>query len=405
MPFIIKFLSVFLNFIFYKFLTENLNPDTFGKVIFYFSISFSISIFANLGSDTVVTKFRLKNKNQDFFSGEINLTQFYFFSLLLSLLSSPIISFLYGVRDLEIIFCIMITSIVITVTKIFASNFLSIKGYFSYYLFSVFGYLLCLSISSFIFKEIYSLFLCANILLVIIFLIYSNKFNHFLPNFNKLFKFNYKSFYKVISKCSPLVVVAFLAWTLDIVGQYWLINNYSSEVSGYFALLHKISSLVMIGLAAINIVAYESFNQVDNHEFNKKAWTIYFKKLKISVLFSIVAIFLILIFQNYIFQWFQIPFSKTTKYTLFILIIGHFIPVCFGPITIAMTQYGFEIKFTFIYFIAYIINLIFLNFYDYISLYLYLEPLVYAAFSFSISLFIINFSAFIILYQSYIVKK
>lgn len=405
MPFIIKFLTVFLNFIFYKFLTENLSPDTFGKVIFYFSISFSISLFANLGSDTVVSKFRLKNKGQDFFSGEISLTQFYFFSLLLSFFSSPIISFLYGIRDLEIIFCIMITSIVITLTKIFASNFLSIKGYFSYYLFSVFGYLFCLSISSFIFNEIYSIFLCSNFLLVLIFFIYSIFFKQFLPNFSNVFHFNYKFFYKVLSKCSPLVVVAFLAWTLDIVGQFWLINNFSAEVSGYFVLIHKISSLVMIGLAAINIVAYESFNQVDNHEFNKKAWIVYFKKLKISVLFSIVVIFLILLFHNYIFQWFQIPFNDVTKFALFILIIGQFISVCFGPITIAMTQYGFEIKFSFIYFAGYIFNLILLNLYDYLSLFIYSEPLVYASFSFSISLISINFLAFIILYQNYKVKK
>ena len=67
-----KILTLILNFIFYRILTDNLSSNIFGELIYLFSISLSISILSNLGSDTIVSKLYLKDKGDDFFNGNIS---------------------------------------------------------------------------------------------------------------------------------------------------------------------------------------------------------------------------------------------------------------------------------------------------------------------------------------------
>mgnify|MGYP001307558141 FL=1 len=76
-----KILTLILNFIFYRILTDNLSSNIFGELIYLFSISLSISILSNLGSDTIVSKLYLKDKGDDFFNGNISYNEFHIISI------------------------------------------------------------------------------------------------------------------------------------------------------------------------------------------------------------------------------------------------------------------------------------------------------------------------------------
>ena len=142
-----KILTLILNFIFYRILTDNLNSNTFGELIYLFSISLSIAILSNLGSDTIVSKLHLKNKGDDFFNGNISYNEFHIISLIVAIISSPIISVIYGITIYTYI-CNFFCFIDFNKRKSIWIKFSLLKTFFSIF-FSVFGFLFFVVILTF----------------------------------------------------------------------------------------------------------------------------------------------------------------------------------------------------------------------------------------------------------------
>ena len=218
---IFKILTLILNFIFYRFLTDNLNSNTFGELIYLFSISLSIAILSNLGSDTIVSKLHLKNKGDDFFNGNISYNEFHIISLIVAIISSPIISVIYGITNITHIFVIFFVSLTLTNARVFGSNFLSTKNFFFYYFFSVFGFLFFVVILTFFSSSLFLIFLISSILMNIFLVITNYKYNFLsLTIIKDLKKINIKKIILILSKTYTLIIILFLAASHELLNQY-----------------------------------------------------------------------------------------------------------------------------------------------------------------------------------------
>ena len=186
--------------------------------------------------------------------------------------------------------------------------------------------------------------------------------------------------------------------------QYWLNHNFDYILSGQVAILFRIASLTVIGLAALNLTAYSSFNKSSN-TFNNEYNDEYFKILKISLLISVPIILGIFLFHKFILNWFNLPLNNEILLSLFILIIGQFFVVCMGPISMAMTQFNKQKIFSIFYIFGCLINIILLFSYNVISELILMSPLVYSTISYSLCFFSINVIAFIYFFYNSKLKK
>ena len=186
--------------------------------------------------------------------------------------------------------------------------------------------------------------------------------------------------------------------------QYWLKYNFGYILSGQVAILFRIASLTVIGLAALNLTAYSSFNKTSNifnNEYNEE----YFKILKISLFISLPIIFGIFLSHKFILNWFNLPLNTEILLSLFILIIGQFFVVCMGPISMAMTQFNKQKVFSIFYIFGCCINVILLFSYSVISEFISMPPLVYSTISYSLCFFSINLIAFVYFFYNSKLKK
>ncbi len=393
-PIIFKILTLFLNFLFYKILTDNLAPDLFGKIIFFLSISMSISILSNLGSDTIVSKIYLKKFGEDILKGKINYHQFHFITLAISILVSPMIAIIYGFNNFDDIFVITIVSFSLTNSKVFGANFLSIKNYFYYYYYSVFGFLFCTVLSIFLFNNLIHILLFSSFLMNFFIFLMNFKFKFLkLDDLSKIKDLNIENFKFTIINTLPFIIILYLAASHELIGQYWLNKNFNFELVGQSVLLHRIASLTVLGLAAMNLVAYSSFNKIDINYFDKKSSKEYLKILRISLFFSIIVISFLFLTHKFILIWFNLPLYKNIILSLSILIIGQFIVICFGPVAMAMTQFGNQKSFAIIYILGCILNFIILFSYEKINSYHDTDPLIFSSFAYSLTFIFINLVA------------
>lgn len=398
---IFKIMTLFLNFIFYKILTDRLSTEVFGEIIYFFSISLSISILSNLGSDTIVSKKNLKSIDHDILEGKISYEEFHIISIIIGVVVSPIISFLYGIYQFHNIFIILFVSLSLTHAKIFSSNFLPIKSFFFYYYFSIFGFLLCVVISVFIFNSLFEIFLLSCFIFNLSILLINIRYKFLKKSiFFLFFKINLKKIIFTLKKSLPFVIILFLASSHEIIGQYWLSHNYNYSISGYAALLFRIASLVVLGLAALNLVAYSTFNNKNSNFFNDSYLKEYFKIFKISFFFSIFIILGIYLFHNFILKWFNLPYETDILISLFILIIGQFLVICLGPISMAMTQFDKQRVFASIYILGCLINIIILLMFDVTTNLIQLNPLIYTSLSYSLSFVMIHLFSFCFFFLS-----
>jgi len=400
-----KIITLILNFIFYRILTDNLSSNIFGELIYLFSISLSISILSNLGSDTIVSKLHLKSKGDDFFNGNISYNDFHIITLIIATISSPIISIIYGITNIEQIFVIFFVSLTLTNARVFGSNFLSIKKYFFYYFFSIFGFLLFLVILTYFSSTLFKIFLISSILMNIFLGIINYKYKFIrIGIFKDLNKINIQKINLILSKTYTLIIILFLAASHELLSQYWLKYNFGYILSGQVAILFRIASLTVIGLAALNLTAYSSFNKTSNifnNEYNEE----YFKILKISLFISLPIIFGIFLSHKFILNWFNLPLNTEILLSLFILIIGQFFVVCMGPISMAMTQFNKQKVFSIFYIFGCCINVILLFSYSVISEFISMPPLVYSTISYSLCFFSINLIAFVYFFYNSKLKK
>jgi len=402
---IFKILTLILNFIFYRILTGNLSSTIFGELIYLFSISLSISILSNLGSDTIVSKLYLKNKGDDFFNGNISYNEFHIISLVIAIISSPIISVIYGITNTTHIFIIFFVSLTLTNARVFGSNFLSIKNFFFYYFFSIFGFLLFVVILTYFSSSLFFIFLISSILMNTFLGIINNKYKFLkITIFKDIKKINFQKIILILSKTYTLIIILFLAASHELLSQYWLNHNFDYILSGQVAILFRIASLTVIGLAALNLTAYSSFNKesnIFNNEYHKE----YFKILKISLLISLPIISGIFLFHKFILNWFNLPLNNEILLSLLILIIGQFFVVCMGPISMAMTQFNKQKIFSIFYMFGCLINIILLFSYNVISELISMPPLIYSTISYSLCFFSINLIAFIYFFYNSKLKK
>lgn len=390
-----KLLTIFLNFIFFKILTENLSTDLFGRIMYFFSISVSISILSNLGSDTIVSKKRLKGIKEDIFEGNISYNEFHSISLIVAFLSSPFIALAYGVTEIINILIIMISSLSLTHAKIFSSNFLSSKIFFWYYYFSIFGFLFCIVISSFIFNDLIQIFLFSSLIFNLSIYIINIKYN-FIEKliFLNLYKINFNKIIFTLKKSLPFVIILFLASSHEIISQYWLSQNFNFKLSGYVVLLYRIASLVVLGLAALNLFAYFSFNNLDKEKLHNNFFKEYFSILKISVSLSILVIIGIYFFHRLILLWFNLPINNEIMISLSILVLGQFLVICLGPISMAMTQFGEQRIFATIYIFCCLLNIFLLFIFEVITSFIIINPLIYASIAYCLCFILIHLIAF-----------
>ena len=397
-PIIFKILTLFLNFLFYKILTDNLAPDLFGKIIYFFSISMSISILSNLGSDTIISKIYLKKFGEDILKGKIKYHQFHFITLIISILVSPIIAIIYGFNNFEDILIITIVSFSLTNAKVFGANFLSIKNYFYYYYYSVFGFLFCIILSIFLFKNLTHILIFSSFLMNFFILLMNFKFKFLnLKNFFKIQNLNIDKFKFTITNTLPFIIILYLAASHELIGHYWLNRNFNYELVGQSVLLHRIASLTVLGLAAMNLVAYSSFNKIDIHYFDKNSLKEYLNILFISLFFSIIVTFFLFLTYKFILIWFNLPLDKNIILSLSVLITGQFIVICFGPVAMAMTQFGNQKSFSIIYVLGCIFNFIILFSYEKINFYYSTDPLIFSSIAYSLTFIFINLIALIYL--------
>ena len=101
----------------------------------------------------------------------------------------------------------------------------------------------------------------------------------------KIKDLNIDNFKFTIIKTLPFIIILYLAASHELIGQYWLNKNFNFELVGRSVLLHRIASLTVLGLAAMNLVAYSSFNKIDINYFDKKSSKEYLKILLISLFF------------------------------------------------------------------------------------------------------------------------
>ena len=392
-PIILKILTLALNFLFYKVLTDNLAPDLFGEIIYFFSISMSISILSNLGSDTIISKIYLKKIGEDILEGKINYHQFHFITLVISILVSPIIAIIYGLNNFEDILIITIVSFTLTNAKVFGANFLSLKNYLLYYYYSVFGFLFCIVLSIFLFKNLITILLFSSFLMNFFILLMNSKFKFLnLDSFYKIRELNLNKFKFTIKNTLPFIIILYLAASHELIGQYWLNKNFNFELVGQSVLLHRIASLTVLGLAAMNLVAYSSFNKIDINYFDKKSLKEYLNILYISLFFSIIVIFFLLLIHKLILIWFNLPLDRNIILSLSILVTGQFIVICFGPVAMAMTQFGNQKFFSIIYILGCAFNFIILLSYEKINFYDF-DPLIFSSISYTLTFIFINFIA------------
>ena len=109
---------------------------------------------------------------------------------------------------------------------------------------------------------------------------------------------NIDNFKFTIIKTLPFIIILYLAASHELIGQYWLNKNFNFELVGRSVLLHRIASLTVLGLAAMNLVAYSSFNKIDINYFDKKSSKEYLKILLISLFFSIIVTFFLFLTHN-----------------------------------------------------------------------------------------------------------
>ena len=326
-------MSLVISFGSLYFLRSNLDANEFGQLIFITTVAVTFATFSSLGADNLFANM-MSFPN---FSTSIDKAgqTLLFVVVLLTCVASPI--YIYSYSSTQNLFTALLFTASVATYRVFGGISVYRKRLSSHYFFSVYGPLLILALLSFILKEKQNLLWCASAIMLLALVLRPLRPISFGWSNQSL---QIKNLFLVGKTGAPIVLVTFFVGNLEVLDLKFTNIFFGNAASGDVALIHRVSSLILIALAAWNIPAIMEFQNIAREAKRDEIWRRYveitFSIVKVT---SIILLFLV-VSRDQIFTFFAISSSYIIPF--WILLLGKFFSVLVGPTGVALIQLGYQ---------------------------------------------------------------